>query len=189
MINFFSFISTVLNFLKKHWLPCTLALTIVGAFFLGKYSRPAHVEVQEHTVTVEHTNTVTVAAEAKVEWRDRVITRVVTVEKRPDGTEIKTEKTTDADKSTLKTDMSSTTTRVADVSTKHEKITISDDAPRLHLNILVGYSATKWDKLPNIAGEHLAIGVQADLRVFGPVTVGAWVLSTGAAGGSVGVVF
>jgi len=54
---------------------------------------------------------------------------------------------------------------------------------------MVGYAATKWDRLPILGDPHLALGLDVNVRVIGPFTVGAFVLSTGVAGGTIGGTF
>lgn len=153
-------------------MPLVIAL-VVGAFFAGKFTAP--IEVQEvRSVEVrwkEKTSKTARAATAKTKivYVDRIVL--------PNGT-VKEKSETRETEATL-IDATSLTERSGLARETAKTITISK--PGWRVGVLVGASATP-PVLP-LSGP-LVLGVQAEVRLVGGLWLGAWGLTSGAAGGS-----
>jgi hypothetical protein len=147
---------------------------VVLAFFAGKFTTPA--EVQEiHTTEVkwkEKITTVdrTVKARTLVVYVDRVIS--------PDGT-IK-EKSETREVESIKADTSSLVDRSGLRKEETSKVTVAQ--AKWRVGALVGASLTA-PAIP-ITGP-LVLGATVEMRIVGGVWVGAWVLTSGQAGGKI----
>ncbi len=171
----------VLAFLKAHWRPFAVAAALLVAFGAGRFATPPKVVTKTETVvkveTREVVKTVTVTAAAKVKVIERVVTKEGEVRERIVIREV-TKKETEGEH---KTDA------VASETVKAEKI-VTSDAPRLTVSVLVGADLNPaWQPIPG-AGP-LALGLQVQYRIAGPVTVGVFGLHTGVVGASLGVTF
>lgn len=176
---------TVLSFLKAHWRPLAVVVALVAAFGAGRFAGPTKV----HVVEVATYHAVTVEGKERVVYKDRIVQvdRVVTKTTRPDGTV--TETIADKSKQETKTDSdekSATATNV-DSSVKNDRVTITD-APRFTVSLLGGYQLDSHVNLiPGAGGWSLGLAFQ--YRIAGPLQVGAFGLSTGAFGVTLGLTF
>mgnify|MGYP001596944308 CR=1 FL=1 len=166
----------MLPLLARHWRKLALVGVVVLAFLFGKFSTPAKVVTEVQTVTVERVveKMVEVKAAAKVVYIDRVITKDGEVRERIVEREVtKIERKED---------------REATKEEERKAITIKENHATARVSLLVGADfAPAWQPIPN--GGPLTVGVHAEFRVMGPVTVGVWGLHTGAVGGSIGLEF
>lgn len=178
-----------------------LAILLALAFFGGRYSRPARVEVREHTVTQIQTVT-------KVVDHDVVVTKIVhdVVESKniqtriewrtaPNGKPEVVETITDLTKTSDHTDdaRQSVSDHVADATT-----VIKIDATK---NTITTYTRPNWSVaiMPGLnireaaagglsgltpAGliSHGVLGASIERRAFGPLFFGAWGNTSGAGG-------
>lgn len=156
-----------------------VALALVASFVGGRFSAPLKVEtrdvekvvfkdrVVEKIVTVEKAAKV----ETKIVYRDRVIMKDGTI------TEREVEKT-DAKTDTEKTaDASKVEVREVEKLVTVEKITTL--RPDWRVGILAGASIR--EPLVPIAGP-LVLGLEVDRRIIGGFSAGVWVNTSGAAG-------
>lgn len=167
-------------FLKSHWRKLALVAVVVLAFLFGKFSNPAKVVTEIKTVTVEKVVekviTLEVEAKTKVVYIDRVIEK--------DGRII--EKIVEREVSKKETEKKED--RVATKEEERKSVTVTTAHATARVSLLAGVDfAPAWQPIPN-AG-ILTLGIHAEFRVIGPVSVGVWALHTGAAGASVGVEF
>ena len=167
-------------FLKSHWRKLALVAVVVLAFLFGKFSNPAKVVTEIKTVTVEKVVekviTLEVEAKEKVVYIDRIIER--------DGRVI--EKIVEREVSKKETEK--VAEREATKEEERKSVTIKENHATARLSLLAGVDlAPAWQPIPG-AG-ILTLGIHAEFRVIGPVSVGVWALHTGAAGASVGVEF
>lgn len=175
----------VLAFLKAHWRPVALVIALVAAFGAGRFAMPSKI----HVVEVATYHYETVQGKERVVFKDRVVQvdRVVTKVISPDGTI--TEKIEDKSKRETKTaDASKEVTAAStDSSVKTDKLTVND-APRFTVSLLAGVQIKSQINLIPNAGPF-SLGLQFQYRIIGPLQVGAWGLTTGAFGVSLGLTF
>jgi hypothetical protein len=190
------------------WIGAGLLLLLLLAFFGGRYSRPARVEVKEHTVfqdrivekivnhDVVQTQAIHDVVEAKhvvtqIEWRTA-----------PDGKQTVTEtirdqtKTSEETKDSRQSVSDTTASRTEDKKIEAIKTTVTTDA---RPNWLVGVQAGV--NVPGAISGGLAgltgtgiikngiLGVSVDRRILGPLFLGAWGTTAGAGGISVRIEF
>lgn len=175
----------MIAFLKAHWRPVALVIALVAAFGAGRFAMPSKI----HVVEVRTYHYETVQGKERVVFKDRVVQvdRVVTKVTSPDGTitekiEDKSKretKTTDASKEVVATS--------TDSSAKTDKLTVND-APRFTVSLLAGVQIKSQVNLIPGAGPF-SLGLQFQYRIIGPLQVGAWGLTTGAFGVSLGLTF
>lgn len=176
-----------------------LLLFVVGGL-VGRATAPAHVEerVQIKTVEVE---------KIKTEWKDRIVIQKVFVKDakkdvvrhereviRPDGT-VEREKTeTESTQSTTKTTEASVQEQtLAQESIRNTEQTVvsvkkQDAAPEWSFAVMVGASP-RAGFMPPVLPPPVVVGVHVQKKILGPVTFGAWVLTSPAVGVSLGAQF
>lgn len=183
-------------------------LLLCGSFGAGRYSRPARVEVREHTVTqtqivekiVNHDVIQTQVVHDTVKV-DNVVTKIVW-EKAPDGTVRTVETITDLSKTAEQTSAASqhvTDTRTdvsASSKTETTKSTVTEYArPAWSVAVMPGLDlrGLASDGISGLSTASLVkrgvLGVSVDRRIIGPVFVGAWGNTSGAGGLTVRVEF
>lgn len=157
------------------------AVLITLAFFGGRYSAPEVVQTRdvERVVykdrVVEKVVTVEKKAETKIVYRDRVITKDRIVEHEVERSDTGTD-------TTIKGETLST----REGETVHETtktVTLRSD---WRVSLLAG--ASLRPPLLTIAGP-LVLGFEIDRRVIGGISVGVWLNTYGAAGASLSVEF
>jgi len=148
-----------------------IAAAVLGAFAAGRYTAPAKVKVETKTVEVEK----------KVEQkeRDRHRETVIVEVTKPDGTRERTSKTVeDTETKTQKTDnLSTSTSQLSEVTRKNSVLAVSLLAgarPEFSGGFSVG---------PFVYGAHVS------KQVLGPISLGAWGLTSGEFGLSAGLQF
>lgn len=166
-----------MDFVLKHWRIFAVVILLAGAFIGGRYTAQGRVQYVEKEKIVEKQIIVAGKDTRTIEYRDRIITRVVV--KKPDGTV--TETTVDKDAGHSDKNEHETKTVTIEKIVEREKI-VKVGPPDWRVGILVGATATKWDKLPTLGTPYLAVGVEVDRRIIGPFSLGVWGLSSGAAG-------
>jgi hypothetical protein len=183
---------SVLAFVLEHWRPFAAVCFLLAAFFAGRSSVPTRVE----TKTVERvvyqdrvvTKTVTVQGEAKVETR--VVYRDRTTIQKPDGTVVHRDiERTEADTESSKVS-SNSAEKVQETAVQREKAAskVQESAsPQWRVNLLAGVEPLHLDR-PQLFGP-VALGLQVERRIIGPLWVGAFGLSSGVGGVSVGLEF
>lgn len=189
-------ITPVIAFLKAHWKYAVAAVLIVAAFGAGRFATPTKVVTQTVTKTEvqfkDRVVTQVVHDQAKTVYIDRVVDRTT----KPDGTvtehvETKTSAASKSETDTTKKEAITENAKSETVTTK----TVTADAPRLTVSLLAGYQfgnqgilkGSGVNLIPN-AGP-LSVGAEIQYRIAGPVQVGAFGLTSGVAGLSVGLTF
>lgn len=165
----------------KTWLQVALAICVCSALafaagtYVGKRVTPARVVTR---VKVEYRDRIVKVTEA-AEVKRVVVYRETT--RKPDGTVIdRVSEHTDSD--TRVTEKTSTD-RQGGTSTDRQVTTAQPD---WRIGVLVGGTLTP-PALP-LTGP-LAVGLQVERRIIGPVSMGIWGLSSGQAGVSLSVTF
>lgn len=151
-----------------------VALALLTAFASGRFSAPEKVRVETKTSERDRDST---ASETE-ERRDVHKTTVVTESDRPDG--IKEITTKIVEDTTNKKDEETTAAQERGVDTDTEK-TVTRGSSSITVLALGGAS------LANLATP--VYGAAASRPILGPVTVGAWGLSNGTVGASIGLTF
>lgn len=173
----------VLSEQAGRWLERVILVVVTALinFSLGRLTAPPKVEVREVV---------------KVEWKDRVVEKVVTRKAKavdrvvyvdrvvsPEG-EVREKRVT-----TTKAD----TREVADLgrtteSTGKAEAVISNSTPKPDWRVGVLVGASLREPLVPIAGP-LVLGANVERRILGPVSLGAWATTGGAAGASLSAEF
>jgi hypothetical protein len=181
-----------MNFLQNHWRAAGVSLLCLlllgGGFLAGRRSAPERVV----TVTQTHETVRTVEVEKKATQTQTHVARAAhrttkTVTTRtPDGTTTTTRETTTDTHTAGDTSQATQTERSAQaertIDTKARTETTNSAAWRI--SGLVGLS--RGAGVPSL---QVVYGGHVERRLFGPVTAGAWFLTSGAAGVSLGVEF
>ena len=141
----------------------TLALVIamLVSFALGRFTAPARIETKAEIHYVEKLRTV------EAEKKDVVAT--IVEKKKPDGTEIK--KTRIVDKT-----VGSSTTEIDTEGSRIDEVRSVPDVWRLR-GLAAYYSG------------GITYGAGVDRQILGPISLGAWALSNGTVGLSLGISF
>jgi hypothetical protein len=167
------------------WIKWASAVVIViVSFAFGRFSQVAEkqVEFKEKLVYVDRVVEKVIEIEKKREDKIRIVYR----ETKPDGTKTEREEErtkTDTDKSSEKV-----VERVVLVDREVIKKETTVINPRVMFGVLVGYDAAPtFLKIPS--APNLALGIEAKVRVVGPLWIGAFGLNTGVVGGSVSLTF
>lgn len=150
-------------------------VALAGAFVVGRYSKPVEVrtEVVERTVTVERRTVV----EKRVEVAKRDRRSKTTTTTKPDGSS--TTVTESHEREDTRTETArDTTAETATETERHAKEETRVSEPDWRVGGMVGLS-----------GVGTVYGGSIERRILGPVWLGAWGLSSGAFGVSVGVEF
>lgn len=142
-------------------------VVFLSTFAFGRFSAPEKVRIETKTVEVEKTKTNTDHDKHK----STTVTEVV----KPDGTRTMVTQTTEDDKTNRKTISTNDTT-----TDKVKEVTKSG----MHLTIDVITGVDLFHSNPNIV-----YGLSFGANVLGPIRVGAFGLSTGVSGVSVGLYF
>lgn len=151
------------------------AAGIVG-FASAAYLRPRTVH-ESHTEYVDRWNTV-VQTLTVVDTRTRTVVQRIIEEKRPDGTQITTRENEGTETETRdRSEQKATAEGNGSGKVANVEVVAGRVLPRWSVGILVGTS-THGDR---------TVGGFASYRLVGPITVGAWGLSSGQFGGSLGV--
>ena len=175
-----------LPWLRAHWRPVVFATAVLVAFALGRGTRPApRIEYRDRvvtkTVTVEHQVEHVVYREAKQEQRHRAVHRVEVT--RPDGTRVVTTDTADQLAVNLQVGQTLALEASRAAATvqlqEHELHQEPSAPPSWRVGALVGVRAG-WPLEPLYGGEVAH-------RMLGPVWLGAWGLTAPAAGLSLSV--
>lgn len=157
---------------------------LAGTFAAGRYSVPAaDVRTVDDSVAAHTVTSVTKTAHDTVQDSRQV--RVVYRERLPNGTQTETERVT-TDTHSEELDRIEAIAMVADTAASHHDQIVATYRPEWRLSLLAGASL-QTPALP-LAGP-LVVGVEVSRRVLGPVWVGVWGLTAGAAGVSIGVEF
>lgn len=180
--------------------------TAAGGFTFGRYGTAERVVVQDRVVEK-------VVEKEVVKYVDRVVekivhdkaaaraVRVVKVEvTKPDGTVTKTETTEDktvidehaaTDKTEMVT-LDKSTVKYVDRVVEH-KVEITKPMPDWRIHVLAGVSTLRIPGLvtgtPLDVLQDIPMGVQVERRIVGPISAGAWGLSTGQVGLSLSLEF
>ncbi len=150
-----------------------------GAFAAGRYSPPGPT-VKTVTITEVQEQVVNKIVYSKA--ADRVVTRTIVVERKPDGAERTEVVEREVERST-ETTVSDTTSKTEEK--RRENKTVTPYRADWHLTAMVGAAGVAWP-VPLVYGG----GVQR--RIAGPFWIGAWGLggrTQGAGGLSIGVEF
>ncbi len=142
---------------------------------VGRYTAPEKVKIE--TKTVEVIKEVKVTDETKTKNRDRITTGVT--DTKPDGEKIETITVIEKDADSTKTDV--TTTRDDSKSTDQIK-EVTKSTGRLNLSVLAGVNVTN-------PGNGMLYGGNISRDILGPISLGAWGLTNGIGGVSVGITF
>lgn len=150
-----------------------VAVSLLVSFAAGRYTVTETIKTKTETIETEKKKEDTVI----VKKRDKNVKIVVTETDRPDGTKIITTVTTDLTKSSVDTNtkLSDTGSKTSDSSSS----TVKGES-KVSLSALGGVDMTNG---------HLLYGLSVIRPVLGPITVGAFGLSDGTIGASVGVSF
>lgn len=169
-----------LSIFKAHWRALAVFVAVFLAFAVGRFATPAKVVVQTKTQTVEKI----VQAKAEVRTETQVVYRDRTVVTHKDGTveHRNIEQTSNGQ-----------------VDTKHESAekvvyrdrellrVVESPKPQWRVGVLAGVDILHLGR-PQLFGP-VALGAHVERRIAGPVWLGAFGLSSGAAGVSVSVEF
>lgn len=175
----------VLALLKTHWRKLVVPLLLVAAFLGGRLAAPTRVETRE--VEVERVVEVvrTVQAAAEVRYVDRVQRVVVTREVRPDGSS--SERTeTDTREQGASAQASQTATQASREALREvTKERVVEVRPSLRVSALAGVDlGSVWAGTP-----RAELGAVVEYRLVGPLSVGAWGLSSRRGGVSLSLEF
>jgi hypothetical protein len=193
---------------NQPWLRNTLivVLLLLLGYGAGRYLQPAKVVIQDHTVTVEHQTVVTqIKTEIKyVKVKDTSAVKQTheteTITKKPDGTTVEVVAIDTNQQNTTHTDTNvdknkqanSNSTTDSKTDATHTQIT-TNEKEGWHMGIDLGLQLSNIignDPLVGIPGLHGAVvGVHAEHRVIGPLFLGLFGNSMGAAGLSVSAEF
>lgn len=191
------------DFLLKHKTKLAAAvvalLLLSGGFALGRFGQAEHVVYKEREKVVEVEKIVYVDREKVVEkvvTIDNTKTRIVREEKTtklPDGTET----TTKTEKIGVDKDVSNVATKVEEklvyvdrdrVVTVEKEVFVDKTKPMPDWRI-GAMAGLNFPQLPGlVAGDsfdvltHTVFGLQVERRIVGPLSVGAWGLSSGTGG-------
>lgn len=171
----------------KPWLWILLvAVLLVVAYAVGRAAAPStsRTVYERVEVEVERLVTVGVTSEAKADQRERIV--VVTVTEKPDGTKIEETRLEQRDRhEEARTEVQVVEREVERLVTVEKERLVEKAPPRFHVGFLAGLDAAQG------LGGDLApdVGVEANVRVLGPVSVGAFAFTSGFVGASVGVSF
>jgi hypothetical protein len=188
----------VLTLLREHWRPLAAMLAVALAYALGRYGVPERVVVTERVRVeqVEHQVVVTqerVRVErVEVAQAARAVHREQTTTRQPNGavqTRVVEDERAEASRGTVERSQADTQARAESTRTEKEDAqasrTVEAARPAWRVHALVGV------RLSDVLGGKLApaYGAALERRVLGPLSVGAWGLSTGTVGVSVSLEF
>ncbi|CAB4127303.1 hypothetical protein UFOVP75_129 [uncultured Caudovirales phage] len=200
----------VLGFLKDHWRVFAAlglaALLLFGGYAFGRYATPPNVVIHETVKTVEVEKQVVVEKEKIVyqkvhdtDQKKNVHVEVVEI-KHPDGT-VETHKTADDKTGTVSHEAAvQYVDRIVEKEVVkyvdreiEKKVEVSSPKPDWRVAPLIGVNGPSALGIlggkPFNALQDLSLGVEVERRIIGPVSVGAWAVSSGQGGLSVAVEF
>lgn len=174
------------------WKVAILLLLAVALFLGGRCSRTPETKTVEKVVVQYKDRVVTQTVQSEAKTQVRVVYRDRIVIRKPDG-EIVTHnvvKTEQGQSDRVVNATTKTSTNVAatsQVGTSVPAAKTAVDRPRWHVNLLAGVEATALSK-PQLLGP-IALGAQVEYRLIGPLWIGAFGITSGSAGISLGVEF
>ena len=172
------------------WASVACAVTAISAYEAGRWSKPTEVrETVKYVEKIVYQDREVVKTVEVVKWRKQVakdVHRETTTTKTPDGGSVTTtvidsrDRTTVGADSATQVDKTKDTLVTKDSELRTEKVTINQ-RDWLHFTVQAGTNVTGIPKL--------TWGGTAEIRLIGPVWVGAWGNSALFFGGSVGLGF
>ncbi len=188
MISPPTLLPTVWPFLKAHWRPVVVCIALLVAVGAGRFLVPTKTAIMTVQKTVYKDRIVTQTVQSEAKTVEHVVYRDHTTVVYKDGTVehrdiVKTENAT-GDKTVTKSSKAVEQTQEAFKSATKE---VTNAKPQWRVNLLAGVETFNL-KAPQLLGP-VALGVQVERRLIGPVWIGAFGLSSGSAGLSVGVEF
>lgn len=174
-----------LAFLRAHWRPFAAGGAIALAFLFGRASAPARTVERVQEKVVYQDRAVVIHEAAEVHVQEHVVYRDRTVIKRVDGTVVQRdiERTDTGTSSARATAQTEERTVYRDREVVREKVVESRLDWAVHA--LVGTPIS----LKPLGLGPVVYGAAVERRVLGPISVGAWGLSSGQGGVSLGLVF
>jgi hypothetical protein len=172
-----------------HWalVGLTILLLVGAGYSLGRYAAPARVVEKVRTVEVEKVVTKEVVKVERVEAKARTVFVHEHKTIKPDGTTVVDRTEREHENTKTETAAAVVTEKTeARESTKLKDVEVrSRSPPDWHLSFLAGLRAGSvlQGQLSPVYGAHV------QRRLIGPFSVGAWGLSTGAAGVSLSLEF
>lgn len=162
-----------------------VATVLIIGFAFGRWSAPEKIKIEKEQVQIDMKTKDTENKSITNTDRDKKLKTIITETTKPDGTKTKTTEITEdtTTKRNTKTDDKQQETDTKINLTKESK-EVDYKKPSLVLRGLVGVDAG-----------HLSTNTQpiyggaVDKNVFGPIGVGAWGLSNGTCGLSLGITF
>lgn len=177
------------NLLLAHWRPVAAIAAVLIAFAAGRLTTPTPRAVIEKKERVVYQNrVVTVVREVKVATADRQLAtrREVTRETRPDGTHVEHEvETTAAVEHTAESTRTDSKRDEAHQVERDREIRV-ELRPSWRVSALAGADLRS---LSFTAAPAFEFGALVEHRLIGPVSIGAWGLSSGRAGVAVSIEF
>ena len=199
-----------MNFLLLHWRPLAAALTVVlvavGSYALGRYGTPERVVVQEKVQIVEVERERVVVVEKEVEKKVYLQAESSRIHREshevdhPDGTKER-HLTEDINVDRVVKDVE---VRVVEVEVEKERVVEKEVEKRVLIEKTVpmpdwrvtALAGANAPALPGLLNgnrfdtlEHMAFGAQVERRIWGPVSAGAWGLTSGQVGLSLSLEF
>lgn len=148
---------------------------ILASFAVGRYTVPEHIKIE--TKTVEVIKEVKVEDKTRAKKKDKKYTRTVTIH--PDGSSISVSEIVENSSDIIKDDKKTNTeTNIAKDETKE----VTRGGSRFNISALAGAN-------PLRPTDGLDYGLSVTKDLIGPITIGAWGLSNGIGGLSLGVSF
>lgn len=178
----------------KHWqlkmttksLIVTITLVFIVGFALGRYSLPEKVKIVKEVVEVEKKDTKS-DVNRQVD-KDRHITTVTTQRRKSDGTTTTVTKVTEDDTSKSNTNKKTDISDLKITKTVESK-EIDNSKNSVSLAVLAGFKFTNTMSQQGLETGPMCYGGIAQKRILGPISAGAWGLSCGQGGVSLGVQF
>lgn len=182
-----------LALLRAHWRKLAVPLLLVAAFLGGRLTAPEPPAVVEYRDRIEYRDRlVEIVREVKAEAEVRYVTRVQRVEvtrtTSPDGSQTEhSVSTTGEEGATARTsEEASEAARVEVREVVRDREVRVEVRPRWRVSALAGADLRTLSLTAPPAWE---LGAAVEYRLVGPVSAGAWALSSGRAGVSLSVSF
>ncbi len=171
---------------NKKFIAAAAVLFLFGAA-LGRYTTPVKVRIEKETITVEKKTEETQKNTKTDTDRDKHKETTVTETKNKDGTITKTTKTVEDTKTDRHSDQNSDTKKTDDISQKStEKTEIIRGSSPVTVSLLIG---TSMRFSGGSAVTPIIYGGSISKPVFGPISMGLWLLDNSTCGISLGLVF
>lgn len=159
-------------------------MALILAFASGRFSRTAETKTEFQEKVVYKDRVVEKIVEVEKKHEDKI--RIVYRETKPDGTKTEREEErtkTDTDKKTDKA-----VEKYVVVEKEVTKTVTVKTQPRLMVSVLAGYDMSPaFLKIPS--APNLAVGIDVKVRVAGPIYLGVMAVNTGLIVGTVGATF